>query len=124
MSASVQKPCVRAAVLAAAHNAPAPTLRIALGPELIVATGIHRFWKLGEGWVMARDLKSGDRVRTLGGATPVTSVSPDRVQPVFNLEVSENQTFFVGGQGALVHDNSLVESVARRFDSVEDDGKP
>ena len=38
-----------------------PTLRIAIGGESIVATGIHRFWKAGKGWTMARELKAGDR---------------------------------------------------------------
>ena len=33
--------------------------------ESIAATGIHRFWKAGNGWTMARDLKPGDRIRAL-----------------------------------------------------------
>ena len=40
---------------------PPPTLRITIGGESIVATGIHRFWKAGKGWTMARELKAGDR---------------------------------------------------------------
>ena len=48
-------------------NQPAPTLRIAVGGEAIVATGIHRFWKAGKGWTMARELKAGDRLRMVGG---------------------------------------------------------
>ena len=38
-----------------------------MGGETIVATGIHRFWKAGKGWTMARDLKAGDRLRMIGG---------------------------------------------------------
>ena len=57
-----------APVMTVFHNKPAPTLRIDLGGEPIVTTGIHRFWKAGRGWVMARDLRPGDAVRTLGGA--------------------------------------------------------
>ena len=60
-----------APVLAVFHNKPVATLRIELGDEdenePIVATGIHRFWMAGQGWVMARDLKPGDEIRTLGG---------------------------------------------------------
>ena len=37
--------------------AEAHALRIDLGGEVIVATPIHRFWKAGRGWVMARDLR-------------------------------------------------------------------
>jgi len=104
-------------VVAVFHNEPAPTLRINLGGETIVATPIHRFWKAGEGWAMARYLKSGVAVRGLGGLTSVTSVEADRVQPVFNLQVAEGGSFFVGRQGTLVHDNSLVQPVPKPFDA-------
>ena len=85
-----------------------------------MATGIHRFWKAGRGWVMARDLKPGDEIRTLGGVARVAAVVADRVQPVFNLEVGENQSFFTGKAAALVHDNSLVQPVTGPFDEMPD----
>jgi RNA polymerase sigma factor (sigma-70 family) len=107
-----------APVLAAIQNRPTRTLRIDLEGEPIVATGIHRFWKVGQGWVMARDLKPGDAVRTLGGQARVDAVSADQVQPVFNLEVGEAQSFFVGRSGILVHDNSQVQPVVAPFDAL------
>ena len=107
-------------VLAVFHNPPAPTLRVSLGDESIVATGIHRFWKAGHGWAMARDLKAGDTIRTLGGAARVTAVESDETQPVFNLEVAEGGSFFVGQQGALVHDNSRVHPTPEPFDAAPD----
>jgi len=112
-----------APVLAVFRNKPAPTLQIylgGLGEEPIVATGIHRFWVVGKGWAMARDLVPGDRVRTLGDQARVAAVSEGPSQPVFNLEVGENQSFFVGQAGALVHDNSLVEPVIQPFDELVD----
>ena len=45
-------------VVVAYHNPPNATFRIDLGNDSIVATGIHRFWKAGHGWVMARELKA------------------------------------------------------------------
>jgi hypothetical protein len=105
-------------VLTVYHNPPSATLRVALGDEAVVATGIHRFWKAGKGWVMARELKPDDLVRTLGGTARVATVETAEVQPVFNLEVGENQSFFVGTQGALVHDNSLVRAVTEPFDTA------
>jgi tetratricopeptide (TPR) repeat protein len=105
-------------VLAVAHNKPAPTLRIALDGEAIVATGIHRFWKVGRGWVMARELKTGDAIRCLGGTTHVRAISEEETQPVYNLEVGDDQSFFVGGLGALVHDNTLVQPLAHPFDQA------
>ena len=50
------------------HNPPSATLRVRFREETVVVTGIHRFWKAGQGWVMARELKPGDRIRIpLGG---------------------------------------------------------
>ena len=105
------------AVVTAFHNPPNATLRVRLGDESIVATGIHRFWKAGSGWIMARELKPGDSLRTLGGVSTVSSVEDEPIQPVFNLEIANGQSFFVGNQGALVHDNSLVVPVSEPFDA-------
>ncbi len=105
-------------VLAIFHNAPAPTLKLTLdGQAPVVVTGIHRFWKPGQGWVMARELKVGDPVRTLGGTSRVTASEPEKIQPVYNMEIAEDHDFFVGEVGALVHDNSLVAPVAAPFDT-------
>jgi hypothetical protein len=67
---------------------------------------------------MARDLKPGDAVRTVGGTARVLAVEPDEAQPVFNLEVAQDRAFFVGGAGALVHDFSLVQPVEKPFDAA------
>src|SRR5581483_7285581 len=104
-------------VVAVFHNKPNQTLKVALGDESIVATGIHRFWKAGRGWTTARDLKPGDMIRTLGGLARVEGVETDRIQPVFNLQVAEGESFLVGVQGALVHDNSIVLPVSQPFDA-------
>jgi hypothetical protein len=103
-------------VLAIHHNKPAPTLKLRLGGETVVATGIHRFWKAGKGWAMARDLKPGDVVRTLSGTARLESAEADTVRPVFNLDVARNRTFFAGKQGCLVYDFSIVQPVAKPFD--------
>jgi hypothetical protein len=104
-------------VVALHHNSPKPTLRIDLGDEALVATPIHRFWKVGQGWAMARELKPGDTIRRLGGTAAVVSVSAEKVQPVFNLDVARSRSFFVGASGALVHDNGLVDPVIHPFDA-------
>ena len=95
-------------------------MKLDLGGESIVATGIHRFWKAGKGWTMARDLKPGDIVRTVGGTARVESVMPDKVQPVYNLDVAENRDFFVGKHGCLVYDFSIVQPVVAPFDHAPD----
>jgi len=100
------------------HNPPNQTLRIKLGSDEVVATGIHRFWKAGHGWTMGRDLKPGDPIRTLNDVVSVTSVEGEQVQPVFNLKIAEGRSFFVGTSGVLVHDNSLVQPLSKPFDAA------
>jgi hypothetical protein len=99
------------------HNPPNPTLKIQLGHEEIVTTPIHRFWRAGKGWVLARELEPGDAIRTVGGLCKVVAVESGEVQPVFNLELAEGHNFFVGQQGALVHDNSRVRPPSQPFDA-------
>ena len=105
-------------IVAVYHNPPNATLRIELDDDAIVATGIHRFWKAGRGWVMARELRAGDRLRTLGGVSTVKSVADESVQPVYNLQVAEGESFFVGKIGTLAHDNSLIDPTPNPFDAV------
>src|SRR5262249_44197807 len=88
-----------------------------LGGETIVSTPKHRFWQAGKGWVMARDLKPGDSIRTLGGVVKVASIETDQVRPVFNLDVARNQDYFVGRSGVLAHDNGFVQAVPTPFDA-------
>jgi hypothetical protein len=102
------------------HNPPSPTLKLRLSGETIVATGIHRFWKAGKGWTMARDLRPGDVVRQIGGTSKLESVEPGKVERVFNLDVAQNRDFFVGKQGHLVYDFSIVHPVSAPFDRVPD----
>jgi hypothetical protein len=105
-------------VVTAYHNPPEETFRLDLGGESIVATAIHKFWKAGRGWVTARDVKPGDRLRTVGGAVEVVAVSKDRAQPVFNLQLDGGDDFCVGESGVITHDNSLVKPVDPPFDAV------
>jgi hypothetical protein len=100
------------------HNPPSPTLRIKLEKDEIVATPIHRFWRVGKGWTLARELRPGDSLRVLGGVAKVAAIEADAVQPVFNLEVAQGHSYFVGPQGALVHDNSPLEPGSTPFDAA------
>lgn len=108
-------------VVASLKNPPAPTLRLELDRgESIITTGIHRFWSPGIGWRMARELKVGDRVRTLDGSSRLMAIEPQSVRPVFNLEVAHQASFFVGRHAVLVHDHSTVSPVSQPFDAVTD----
>ena len=104
-------------VLATHVNGPADTARITMvDGEPIVATGIHRFWKVASGWTMARDLKAGDRLRKVGGAVQIEKVESAERQKVYNLTVAKNHNFMVGKEGLLVHDFGFVQPVSEPFD--------
>lgn len=104
----------------AAHRHPGlATSRVRLGGEAVATTPVHRFWVAGRGWVMARDLKPGDPVRTLGGVAAVESVEPSGTEPVYNLDVADDADFFVGPAAALVHDNTLPDPRLVPFDRPE-----
>ncbi len=105
-------------VLATHVNGPTETLRISAGRETIVATGIHRFWKAGKGWTMARDLSAGDRLRMIGGVVTIESIEPGPSQKVYNLDVAQNRDFMVGSAGLLVHDYGFVLPVSEPFDRL------
>ena len=71
------------------HNPPGKTLRISFsGSDSVVCSVYHRFWRPNVGWAMARELKPGDVLRTLGGLVRVAGVEPDATQPLYNLDVA------------------------------------
>jgi hypothetical protein len=102
------------------HNPPAETVRIRLKGETVVSTPVHRFWRPGRGWAMARDLNPVDSVRTASGRAEVVEIRPDTIQPVYNLDVARTHSFFVGSGRLLVRDNSLPPPTFTPFDAEPD----
>jgi Pretoxin HINT domain len=107
-------------VIAAHRSQPMPTFRVTIDDkhQAVVATSIQTFWKVGEGWRMARDLKAGDHLRRVGGIVSVESIATDVAQPVYSLDVGVDRDLFVGKSGLLIHDSSLAEPAAAPFDRV------
>jgi hypothetical protein len=106
-------------ILVVHHNAPGKTLRLVFDTgETLLPSIYHRFWRAGQGWAIARDLKAGDVIRTLGGRAQIETIAPGPVEPLYNLDVAGSRTFFVGIQGVLVHDNTLPAVRGTPFDAV------
>jgi hypothetical protein len=76
----------------------------------IDATTNHPFYVTGKGWVAAGDLVVGDEVHTLDGDTgTVTGFKFEKLDKsivVYNLEVADFQSYFVGSEGILVHNKA------------------
>jgi hypothetical protein len=98
------------------YRQPTPTIRLTLKDDTLLTTPVHWFWRPGKGWLMARDLKPGDTLRTLGGTSEIASIAPDDIRPVFNLEIAGNATFFVGKAAVLAHDNTPTGRRGTGFD--------
>jgi hypothetical protein len=105
-------------ILVVHHNPPDETLRIKLaGGETLVSSVYHRYWRPGRGWAMARELRPGEAVRTLRGVVKIDEIQPGQSEPLYNLTVAENRSFFVGRAAALVHDNTQPDSRVEPFDT-------
>ncbi len=91
-----------------------PTLELKLvgdggDEQTLEVTGEHPFWLRERGWLSARELLSGDEVYTSrGGWLRVSSATrTERRTTVYNFEVGDFHTYFVGDVGVWVH-NSCV----------------
>ena len=75
--------------------------------ETIDTTTNHPFYVDGKGWVAAGDLEVGDTLVTVDGdEVEVSDVEVEKLaEPilVYNLDVADFDTYFVGEHGALVH---------------------
>ena len=81
----------------------------------IVTTAEHPFYRVdkdsdnGNGFVGAKDLKPGDQILLLEGNTGTVDkvFKEDLTEPlkVYNFEVKDYHTYFVGEQGVLVHNS-------------------
>ena len=98
-------------VLQVTVRPPSPTLKIDLGTEAVNCTPGHPFWVDGEGWRLAKQLSTGQRLHGLSGGVVIRNVEKPSVQDeelskAYNLVVADFGTFFVGQEGILVHDNT------------------
>lgn len=81
-----------------------PTVHVQLGGDSLICTPGHEIWVNGTGWVRAKDLEAGSRVRTLKGSVEVVSVLPSQPILTYNLVVEGHHNYFVGASRCLVHD--------------------
>ena len=82
----------------------------------ITTTAGHPFFVQGQGWIFAKDLKVGYQHKLLSGGTAlVEAVEWEELSEpvtVYNFEVEEFHTYFVGIHGFLVHNLCVQKTVA------------
>jgi len=74
--------------------------------EIIQTSGGHPFCVSGEGWVKARNVKSGQVLHGASGPVQVSCVDPGNTAETYNLVVADFNTYFVGSERVLSHDNT------------------
>ena len=88
--------------------------------ERIVTTPNHPFMTADGGWIPAGELVQGSRVHQRDGAWGVVSHTSKLKlwQSMYNLEVAEAHTFFVGATGWLVHNECWVSKAGLVYTGI------
>jgi hypothetical protein len=88
--------------------------------ETITATATHPFRVASKGWVLAGDLQAGDQFISLTGDTETVTktTTTNATALVYNFEVENTHTYFVGEQPILVHNACAW---AKRSASIPDE---
>jgi RHS repeat-associated protein len=80
--------------------------------DVLGVTPLHPFWRKGTGWVEARKLACGDGIWSAArGWLVVQGVNRrEGVEPVYNLHVEKDHSYFVGQLAAWVHNDSTANA--------------
>ena len=82
-------------------------VHISINNEIIDATTNHPFYVIDRGFVKAKDLREGDVLCTVNGEYVIVEWVQheilERPVKVYNLNVDDNHTYFVGENGVGVH---------------------
>jgi len=101
-------------VVAVYHNQPAHLIRIFVNDQMVRVTPNHPFYVNNSGWTAAGNLKVGDRLLSTAGLPASVTAIEDfgEVEPVFNLQVADDHTYFVqpglNSPPVLVHNDSTA----------------
>jgi hypothetical protein len=85
---------------------PSEILKLSFGSDELLTTKGHPLWVEGVGWRMAKELGDGAVLHAVTASQQVKSVESAGKDEAFNLVVADNNTYFVGEKGLLVHDNT------------------
>lgn len=96
------------------HHNPQPLLAVTVEKQKIRCTFAHPFYVKGKGWVAAESLLPGDELRTRRSKWVKVETVADTgvVEPVYNIRVENDHTYFVclgdSDTAILVHNESAI----------------
>jgi hypothetical protein len=98
-------------VLQAFVNDSSDLVHITVNGEEIVSTPMHKFYVPNSGWIPASALKAGTTLVLANGSyADVESIRAERLKEpvkVYNFEVADWHTYYVGEVGVLVHNDCV-----------------
>ena len=106
-------------VLATTTRPPTPLVEISAGGETIRASRGHPLWVSGLGWQMAKEIRLGQWLHSARGPLLVDRVEQQGEAACYNLIVAEFDTYFVGSNQLLVHDNLLRDGTTATVPGLE-----
>ena len=98
--------------------------------EEIIATPEHPFYVPGKGWIGAIDLRAGDLLVLQSGEYVVIEMIQHEILEspitVYNFEVEDFHTYYVGKQAVLVHNKCIVDEDGVKVEvrTSREHGKP
>ncbi|MCM8779347.1 MAG: S8 family serine peptidase [Candidatus Omnitrophica bacterium] len=85
------------------------------GGDKFICSREHRFYVKGHGWLEIDKVKEGEILLTAEGRErkllKSRLINPEKKMRVFNLTVGDNQNYYVGKQGVLVHNTKNQNNI-------------
>ncbi len=104
------------------RNEASELVHVTVNGEKIVCTNEHPFYVPVKGWTAACELRAGDRLQLVNGEYVVVEQVQHEILEspvkVYNFEVEDFHTYYVGEQGVLVHNLCSKYYKATRTDDV------
>lgn len=96
------KPVLRATVRPTSQ-----LIKVVTDTVTIEASEGHPFWVQGQGWTIAKFLKTGARLQGLEHPATVQILEKTTQEETYNLVVADFHTYFIGEERVFSHDNTL-----------------
>ena len=97
-------------------------VRVTVNGEEIICTPTHPFYVPVKGWTAACELRAGDRLQLVNGEYVVVEQVQHEILEspvtVYNFEVADFHTYYVGDTGVLVHNKCKITN-AEAKDAAE-----
>ena len=96
-------------------------IHIHVNKEEIVATPLHPFYVIEKGWIGAVDLRAGDILVLQNGEYVIVELVQHEILEapiaVYNFEVEDFHTYYVGESSVLVH--NMCQKLSKIYNSIK-----